>query len=146
MSIELQSTLFQDVDHSDFWRHRPNLAAPGKSRFGGRGLFAQREIATGALIDMACTVQISQEQCLQLDEMHPIGDFYFAHPENPKAGLMAYGMMSFCNHADIANADIRWRQHDSLGWMAILVALHPISQGEEITYHYKCPLWFSPDE
>lgn len=146
VSIEIQPGAIHDIKHNDFWRHRPNLAAPGKSRFGGRGLFALRAIAAGSIIDMACTVEISEGQCLQLDEIHPIGDFYFAHPENPKAGLMAYGMMSFCNHAESANADIRWARHDSLGWMALLVALNSISEGEEITYRYKCPLWFSPAE
>jgi SET domain-containing protein len=88
-------------------------------------------------------VEILEEQAKPLDAVRPIGDFYFAHPENPKAGLMAYGLMSFCNHAQDANADMRWSRHEKLGWIAELVAVKSIREGDEITYRYKCPLWFS---
>lgn len=129
-------------DVEKFWRRRPSLAAPGASKLGGRGLIALAAIEAGTLIEMACTVEIPEEQTKPLDAMRPLGDFYFAHPENPKAGLMAYGVMSFCNHADDANADMRWLKHRTLGWLGQLVAVRAIAEGEEITYRYKCPLWF----
>ena len=127
----------------DFWRRRPSLAAPGVSRHGGRGLFALALIAAGVVIDRACTVEIGADQSKPLDQMRPIGDYYFAHPEDSRAGLMAFGLMSFCNHAEAANADLRFTKSPALGWVADLVALRPIAAGEEITYRYKCPLWFN---
>ncbi len=143
MSVETAKSQFEGASDDPFWRARASLAAPGVSRLGGRGLFALAAVAEGTVIEKACTVEILEEQARPLDAVQPIGDFYFAHPENPKAGLMAYGLMSFCNHADDANADMRWSRHDRLGWIAELVAVKPIREGEEITYRYKCPLWFS---
>lgn len=142
MCAETKSSIFQGVSDDKFWRARPSLAAPGVSRLGGRGLFALAAIEAGTTIEKACTVEILEEQAKPLDTVQPLGDFYFAHPENPKAGLMAYGIMSFCNHADDANAHVRWEHHGRLGWIAQLVAIKPILEGEEITYRYKCPLWF----
>ncbi len=130
-------------DTSDFWRRRPSLAAPRASALGGRGLFAIAPIAERELIDRAVCVDIGASQSEDLDRMRPIGDFYFAHPQVPKAGLMAFGLMSICNHADIANADVTFFQSEDLGWIADLTARRAINSGEEITYSYKCPLWFS---
>lgn len=142
MSVEMRSGDFA-ADIETFWRNRPSLAAPGISPLGGRGLIALKDIEPGTLIDMACTVEILEAQAKPFDKMQPLGDFYFAHPANPKAGLMAYGLMSFCNHSDHASADMCWVCHPSLGWLAQLVAVSPIAAGEEITYRYKCPLWFA---
>lgn len=125
-----------------FWRNRPSLAAPAAVPGCGRGLFAVDAIAAETLIERACTVEIPARQCPELDRMQPLGDFYFEHPEDHEAGLMALGLMSLCNHADTPNADIRFVQEDGLGWVAELVALAEIAAGEEITYRYKCPLWF----
>lgn len=130
------------VQPVSYWRDRPGLAAPGVSARGGRGLFALADIPAGALIDRAITVEIGEAQTRPLDDMRPIGDYYFAHPENARAGLMAYGLMSLCNHAEDANADVLWTNDREIGWLADLVARRLIRAGDEITYHYKCPLWF----
>ena len=143
MSFETPTGEFKPHENTDYWRRRPSLAAPRLSHRGGRGLFALVPIASGSVIDRACTVEIAEAQSRPLDAMRPIGDYYFAHPENPRAGLMAFGLMSFCNHADLASADLRWTKDDALGWIADLVALKPIAASEEITYRYRCPLWFS---
>lgn len=142
MSAESQPDEVKAAGDADFWRRRPSLAAPALSKRGGRGLFALVHIPAGTLIERACTVEIPEQQTLPLDAMRPIGDYYFAHPENARAGLMAFGLMSFCNHADPASADIRWSRDEALGWVADLVALKPIAAGEEVTYRYRCPLWF----
>lgn len=125
-----------------YWAARPSLARPGYSRLGGRGLFALVPIAAGTLIDRACSIEIDAEQTVPLDAMQPLGDFYFEHPADKRAGLMALGLMSLCNHADDPNADIRWQWQPDIGWIASLVSLRPIAAGEEITYRYKCALWF----
>jgi hypothetical protein len=130
------------ISQQDYWADRPSLAAPGPSRKGGRGLFAIAFIARGVLIDRACTVEIHADQTAGLDMIQPVGDFYFAHPCIEMAGLMAFGLMNLCNHSDNPNADIQWFKTDKLGWMADLVALSDINASEEITYFYKCPLWF----
>ncbi len=137
----------QELKHRDgdgFWRARPSLAAPGVSKRGGRGLIALSHIPAGALIDRACTVEIDASQAEPLDRMQPIGDYYFAHPENDKAGLMAFGMVVLCNHTEDANGDIVWWKSDELGWFADLTARRDIAAGEEITFRYRCPLWFAP--
>lgn len=127
-----------------YWTLRPSLAAPGVSSGRGRGLFALGAIPAGTLIDRACTIPIAAEQCPILDRLQPLGDFYFAHPEDPTAGLLALGLMSLCNHADAPNADVLFVDGGgALGWFADLVAVADIEAGAEITYRYRCALWFS---
>ncbi len=127
---------------NDYWRARPNLAAPGVSRGRARGLFAIADIPTGALIERACTVEVRADQTGALDAMRPLGDFYFEHPDDPKAGLMAFGLMSLLNHSDPGNVAVRWSRDDAVGWLADLIALRAVRAGEELTYRYKCALWF----
>jgi len=128
---------------SDFWLRRGGKAVPAQTRGRGRGLFAAAAIATGELIDRACTIPIAVAQCPTLDRLQPLGDFYFRHPEDENAGLMVLGLASLCNHADAPNADVLFVNGNGLGWLADLVALRAIRPGEEITYRYRCPLWFS---
>ncbi len=143
MGFQIPISVTQTRQDEEFWRARPSLAAPGLSRHGGRGLVALAAIGKGALIERACTVEIHEVQAKPLDDMRPLGDYYFAHPENVKAGLMAFGLMVLCNHAEDANADILWWKSPALGWFADLVARRDISAGDEITFRYRCPLWFS---
>jgi hypothetical protein len=143
MGVERPHTDSHACEHGHFWQKRPSLAAPGLSKRGGRGLIALSPIAASVLIDRACTVEIDATQAEPLDHMQPIGDYYFAHPENPKAGLMAFGMVVLCNHTDDANGDIVWWKSDDLGWFADLIARRDIAAGEEITFRYRCPLWFA---
>lgn len=146
MGLDLHGAKMDAVIIEEFWKNRPSLAVPGRSLLGGRGLFALSLLDEGALIDTATTVEIAQEQCKLLDRLRPLGDYYFAHPDNPEAGLMAFGLMSLCNHADDANGDIGWLFDEKIGWLAQLVAKRRIRPGEEITYCYKCPLWFEKND
>lgn len=131
------------TQEAGYWAERPSLARPGHSPRGGRGLYALVPIAPGTLIDRACSIEIGPDQTVPLDAMRPLGDFYFEHPLDKRAGLMALGLMSLCNHADDPNADVRWHHEPDVGWIASLVALRPIASGAEITYRYKCALWFA---
>jgi SET domain-containing protein len=108
----------------------------------GRGLFAAAPIAQGEIIDRACSVLLSGDQCLALDEMRPLGEYYFAHPEDRNYGLIVLGLPSLCNYADDPNGHIEWRGDDELGWVAELVARKDIPAGEEITSRYRCGPWF----
>lgn len=129
-------------DADAYWRARPGLAAPRAAPGAGRGLFALADIAAGTLIDVAFSVPITPEQCRILDDIHPIGDFPFEHPEDKSAALMLFGLISLCNHAETPNAELAWRNGGAIGWLAELVACADIPAGVEITYRYKCPLWF----
>jgi SET domain-containing protein len=122
---------------------RPKIA-PGISAGRGRGLFASAAIAQGEIMERACTVYIDAVQALTLDKMLPLGDFYFQHPLSKEEGLMVLGLASLCNHSDDPSADVRFEDGGPIGWIAVLHALRDIPAGEEITYRYKCPLWFSP--
>lgn len=126
------------------WGTRRLKAEPRAVSGKGRGLFATAAIARGEIIDRACTVPITGEQSLALDEMQPLGDFYFAHPTDRMQALMVLGLPSLCNHAGEPNGHVEWRHDEGLGWIAELVALEDIAAGEEITYRYRCELWFVP--
>jgi SET domain-containing protein len=124
------------------WGVRRLKVVPGMSPGRGRGLFAAESIAAGEIIERACTVYIDAQQALALDRMLPLGDFYFQHPLAKEEGLMVLGFASLCNHADDPNADIRFEEGGDCGWIAVLHALRDIAAREEITYRYRCPLWF----
>ena len=125
-----------------YWRARPSLAAPRAAPGAGRGLFALADIAAGTLIDIAFSVPVTPAQCRVLDDIHPIGDFPFEHPQDKAAALMLFGLISLCNHAEAPNARLVWRDGGAIGWLAELVACADIPAGAEVTYRYKCPLWF----
>ena len=125
------------------WGVRTLKVAPGTSPGRGRGLFAAAPIVKGEVIDRACTVAISAEQTGPLDAMRPLGDFYFAHPTDADGGLMVLGHASLCNHAESPNADVHFEAGEACGWIAVLQALEDIPAGAEITYRYRCPLWFA---
>ena len=123
----------------DFSRH---CVAPGVSPGRGRGLYATSAIAEGEVIERACSVPLTSEQCDRLEEIQPFGDYYFRHPESEDQGLMLLGLISLANHADAPNARVGFNQVEGIGWIAELVALRPIAAGEEITHRYRCPPWF----
>ena len=125
------------------WGVRTIKAVPGISSGRGRGLFAAAPIAAEEIIERACTIYISEEQAKALDAMLPLGDFYFEHPRCKEAGLLVLGLPSLCNHADRPNAHVRFLDGGECGWIAELYALNDIAAGEEITYKYRCALWFN---
>lgn len=126
------------------WGVRTLKVVPGSAPGCGRGLYAQAAIDKGEIIDRACTVFISAEQCQPLDKMQPLGDFYFEHPEDKSQGLMVMGHACLCNHSDTPNAHVRFEHSEGCGWIAVLFALADIPAGAEVTYKYRCPLWFDP--
>lgn len=131
-------------DASVRWGVREVKAEPRSAGGKGRGLFAAVTIAAGEIIDRACTVPVIGEQCLVLDEMRPLGEYYFAHPADENLGLIVFGLPSLCNYADDPSGHVEWRDDAELGWVAELVALRDIAAGEEITYRYRCSPWFEP--
>lgn len=107
----------------------------------GRGVFAATAFDAGALIDANACVALNSRDCMALEDT-PLGQYYFAHPQNAEDGLFLLGAISLVNHADAPNAEISWRHESPLGWIAELRALRAIAPGEEITRRYVCPPWF----
>lgn len=107
---------------------------PGK----GRGLLADRPIAAGTCLERAPAVRLPPEDRARLDRSGFFA-YYFADPREFGAGrhgaLVAFGQLTFCNHADNPNAEVRWEE-DAVGLWAQLVALRNIAIDEEITLFY----------
>jgi SET domain-containing protein len=132
--------------HISDWDGPRVKVVPGVSPGRGRGLFAAAGIAEGEILERACTIHVSEKQTDALEDILPLGDYYFRHPQSDDAGLIILGMASLCNHADQPNAHIRFEDEGEVGWVAVLHALRNIECGEEITYRYRCPLWFAPKQ
>lgn len=113
------------------------MAVTGK----GRGVFAVAAIAVGDVIEHSCTIELSAADC-DIVRPTPIEDYYFAHPEDDKRGLMVLGLASLCNHSDAPNVDTSFVRDDGLGWIVVLTANRGIAVGAEITRRYACPPWF----
>ena len=124
----------------DFTRAR---VAPGVSPGRGRGLFATAAISVGEVIERCCAIPLTSEQCDRLEDILPLGDYYFRHPENAEEGLLLLGLISLANHADTPNARIGFSHAEGIGWIAELSAARAIAAGEEITHRYRCPPWFA---
>ena len=116
-------------------------AEPATIAGKGRGIRAIAPIDAGTVIEAAPTILLSSRDCV-LIERTPVGDYYFAHPDNDEDGLVILGLASLANHADQPNAELRWRRVDQIGWIAELVALQTIDRNEEITRRYSCAPWF----
>jgi len=131
---------------SGVWHVDGPTVVPGFSAKSGRGLYAARPLEAGAVLDRACSIPLSGDQCDALENLLPLGDFYFRHPENPDEGLILVGLLSLSNHSDKPNALIRHQHHEGLGWVAELVATRSIAAGAEVTHRYRCGPWFEMAE
>jgi uncharacterized protein len=111
----------------------------------GRGVFARSAIAAGALIEAAPVVILSAADCPLVDQTI-LHDYYFDWDGGPGPdlqgegrGAIALGLVSLCNHSRRPCARVR----RNLARATLdLIALVPITAGDEITIDYNCPLWF----
>ncbi len=108
---------------------------PGK----GRGLLADRPIAAGNRLERAPAVRLGPKDRAHLDQTAFFA-YYFADPQHFGAAgghdaLVAFGRLTFCNHAAHPNAVVRWEE-DEAGLWAVLEAIADIAAGEEITLFY----------
>lgn len=108
---------------------------PGK----GRGLLATRPIPAGTCLERAPAVRLSAADRALFDRSGFFA-YYFADPAGFAAGgghdaLVAFGQLTFCNHAAHPNASVRWEE-DEIGLWARLEALRAIGEGEEVTLYY----------
>src|SRR3546814_5650236 len=62
-------------------------------------------------------------------------DTLFPYTTLFRSAFIAFGSLTFCNHAEKPNAAVRW-ETDATGPWAVLEALRDIADGEEITLFY----------
>ncbi|MEM9468820.1 MAG: SET domain-containing protein-lysine N-methyltransferase [Pseudomonadota bacterium] len=108
----------------------------------GRGVFALKDIAEGAVIEVAPSIPVAAED---VPESGGAPDGYLLDWEPEEKGLehcMPLGYIMLYNHSKEANI----RLESDTGEMTITVfALRDIKAGEELTWDYSCDIWFDED-
>jgi hypothetical protein len=104
----------------------------------GRCLFAGELIAEGGVIDTNSVLMFPKSQTEELKP--PLQCYPFAWDH--LCDCIALGSVSIANHSNEPNA---YLQRDHVNLLIRLVANRGIEKGEEITYHYRVPLWFEPE-
>lgn len=104
----------------------------------GRGLVASRAIVAGTIIERAPAVRLpaSDRELIERSALFP---YIFADPAGFGSGrhdiLVAFGHVTFCNHAEQPTATVRWEE-DEVGLWASLEAVRDLVPGEEISLFY----------
>ena len=116
----------------------------------GRGVVAERAIATGELVERVPVLVIPQSDRVAVDPTN-VGNYIFMW-EHDTVGQDLYsqkgraavvlGYTSLVNHSAEPNCDII-RYIDALA--LDLVAIREIAAGEELTIDYGLTLWFTPE-
>jgi len=109
----------------------------------GRGVFAQRRIAQGEVIECVPVIVLSDPQW-QIIEQTTLKDYYYAWGDGI---ALALGFAALYNHSYTPNAVyIKHIEEQTVEF----VALRDIEAGEEITVNYNgrpddlSPVWFTP--
>ena len=108
-------------------------AAPGK----GLGLFAGRNVAAGTLVAVSKIVTISGS----LEGIDDLEDYSFHWPldDGSDGTCVAFGPASFANHSSNPTCElIRDTEKRTIG----LKTLRDVAAGTELTFTYRCELWF----
>ncbi|MBL6852491.1 MAG: SET domain-containing protein-lysine N-methyltransferase [Alphaproteobacteria bacterium] len=108
----------------------------------GRGVIATVAIAAGDTVERSPVLPLSlaDSECPGLNEY---GMAWEENHDNPTPGrecCIGLGYLSIYNHADRPNAKLE--HHYDTDEISV-VALRDIAAGEEITYDYVVPLWFT---
>jgi hypothetical protein len=105
--------------------------SPGK----GRGMFAARDFYAGEVIETTPVIPFRAGQPMpeELADL-PLG-------WNGDEDCLAFGPLQFCNHCNDPNGALT---HDLDDKTISIMARKHIKAGEEITFHYRVPLWFNP--
>lgn len=118
-----------------------------RSKLGGRGVFATKDIRKGEVIERAEIIRFKRGDNKHLEQT-AILDYYF--DDGKRGTYLALGNGSLYNHADDPNCFVLMNtdSKDRLVYMA----RKPIKKGEEITFHYyglpgtKSEMWFKKKE
>ena len=116
----------------------------GESAGKGRGIFAQRKIYKGEMIEGAPVVVIPASE-IEFLERTVLQDYYFVWGEDEEQAALMFGLCSLCNHSYHPNAVFNLLPER----LTIeFIALCDIEAGEEITVNYngqpdsQKPIWF----
>jgi hypothetical protein len=104
----------------------------------GRGVFTTSKISKGEPIATDCVVLVPKDHFEQVGP--PLACYPLAWDK--ECHCLVLGLISLVNHAEEPNS---YPERDMKKLLLRLVAKRDIEAGEEITYHYKVPLWFEPE-
>lgn len=111
----------------------------------GRGVFMTEAVAPGTILEEAPVVILPAGDCAALDRT-AVHDYYFhwdGDPDGDGRGALALGLVTLCNHSTKPRARVRRNlDRDTLS----LVAIGPLTAGDEVTIDYGCRLWFEPQD
>lgn len=127
-----------------------------ESQTFGRHLFSDAYFRPGELIDRVPVIVLPDAQN---DDLRRTDLYAYVFEWDPQerykqsgdlvqcdgrySQAVALGLISFCNHRDDPNADYSF---DYANQLIIWTARRLIEPGDEITIHYKVPLWFRKAE
>ncbi len=119
-------------------RQNGHLVRVGQSNVSGRGVFAAKNIAQGAVIER-CPV-------LELDENDVGGELmnYVFYGDNESKRLVAMGNGMLFNHSSFPNVGY-YLDDTPLGPELVIYALRNIKKDEEMFYNYGDAWWTSRD-
>ena len=118
----------------------------------GRGVFCRESLKAGVEIEF-CPVIVFNEVDAEFIDKTVLYNYYFSTKflsqetaasfniqDKEKAGIIAFGILSLCNHSENPNARIEKIVEDGNIWFS-LCALREISPNEEILISYGA-VWF----
>lgn len=106
----------------------------------GRCLIARRAFQPGERMISSPVLPLSAADC-QCLEQTLLGEYYFQWPDPEAPGAIVYGPATFVNHCEEPNADLVYDVPEAVMHFD---CVRPIASGEEVTIHYRYPLWFTP--
>lgn len=115
--------------------------SPGR----GRGVFARTAIPKDTVIECAATLPLTPHE-QELIAQTQVDDYLFAwsDPSDPQRDqAVVLGLLSMANHSETPNTAPRSLvSAQQMEW----VTLRDIAAGEELTFRYRCELWFQPTD
>jgi len=111
----------------------------GKSR----GVVATRACAAGTEVERSPVIVVPATDLLVRPGSLTVFDQYLLHwsDEPGREVVMGGGLLMFYNHSDEPNVEFHTGPEPET--MSV-IALRDIAAGEELTYDYGVPLWFTP--
>ena len=102
----------------------------------GLGLFALRDIEKGELVAASHIVTVDGVLPGDLSSY----EFFWSKGDGSDGGCLAFGPVSFANHSSNPNCTLVRDRKNSI---ICLMANKRIKDGSELTFTYRCPLWFN---
>ena len=111
------------------------VIAPIKGK--GRCVFAGESVTKGSVVDTNPALIFPHWQTVEMKP--PLQNYPFGWDGD--FDCIPLGSLTLANHSEEPNTEL---SRDFANLLIRLVAIRDIEAGEEITYHYRVPLWFDP--